>query len=68
MSSKYEFMPYTYGLIVCGFSLGVFGVFTSMLSVGPVAVAGGFSVTVAAPLIDAFCVLVAVTVTVAGAG
>jgi hypothetical protein len=46
----------------------VLGVFKSTASAGPAAVAGALKVTVALPLTEVFCVLVAVTVTVAGAG
>jgi hypothetical protein len=54
--------------MVCGFSLGVLGVFTSTASVGPVVAAGGLSVTVTLPLTAGKAVLVAVTVTDGGAG
>ena len=69
-SRRYAFIPYTYGLIACGFSLGVVGVFTSTVSAGPVAVAGELKVTVWLPLtpVNPVMVLVAVTVTEAGAG
>jgi hypothetical protein len=53
---------------VWGFSLLLLGVPTSTVRAGPVAVAGGFNVTTALPLLDVSCTLVAVTVTVDGAG
>jgi hypothetical protein len=56
--------------MVCGFSLEFVGVPTSTVSAGPAAVAGGLSVTVALPLtfVNPDIVLVAVIVTLAGAG
>ncbi len=67
-SRKYPFIPYTKGLMVCGFSPGVLGVFASTVNAGPTAVAGGDKVTVTLLLTVGVCVLVAVTVTDAGAG
>ena len=54
--------------MVCGFSLGLLGVFTSTASAGPFAVGGAVSVTVALPLNVGAPMLVAVTITVEGAG
>jgi hypothetical protein len=54
--------------MVWGFSLALLGVFKSTTRAGPVAVGGAESVTVALPLIAGTTTLLAVTVTVEGAG
>ena len=53
---------------MCGFSLGVFGVFTSTLRDGPAAATGASRLTVVVPLTEGSSMLVAVTITVGGAG